>query len=269
MSLQAVHALERLGDFVLDLAARLQDSDWDRASACQGWTVHDVLIHLTATLRETVDPGSLPSPVSGDIEATNDRQVEHFRSETPAQTVETYRSLLPVALSNLRQMQTPATRDFLVDFDNAGKYPAHLVADSLVFDHYCHLRHDLVEPRGPLDLPQLPPIKEFIEPSIAWLLAGLPQMSPPTLAEQLTAPVRIFLSGDGGGTWILRKSPSGAVTAEPTDKHEAAAATIISDADAFILWGTGRVGATETATLLAIRGNRELGRRVQQHIHVY
>lgn len=269
MSAQAVDALQRLGDFVLNLAPRLDAGAWNHPSACPGWSIHDVMIHLTATLREVVDPDSLPAPVGGDIEATNDKHVAHFRAETPSQTIEAYRTLLPAAMTELRNMQAPAARDTLVDFDNAGKYPAHLVADSLVFDHYCHLRHDMIEPRGPLDLPQLPPAKDFLEPSMAWLMAGLPQMSPRTLADQLTQPVRLFLSGEGGSSWILRKTTNGTVTAEQTDKHNTAAATIITDADAFILWGTGRVSPAEAATLLAIRGNRDLGRRVQQHIHVY
>lgn len=269
MTAQAVQALERLGEVVLGLPSRLGAGDWNRPSACRGWSVHDVLIHLTATLREVVDPDSLPSPVSGDIEATNDRHVEHFRGYTPGQTMGTYAELLPVALAGLQQMQTPANRDLQVDFDNAGKYPAHLVADSLVFDHYCHLRHDLIEPRGPLDLPQLPAAREYLEPSITWLMAGLPQMSPATLADQLTEPVRLFLSGEGGSSWTLRSNGSGQVVAEPSTRHDAAVATIITDADAFILWGTGRVDSAEAASMLAIRGKRELGRRVQQHIHVY
>ncbi|SDW90683.1 TIGR03083 family protein [Arthrobacter sp. cf158] len=269
MSTQAIPALERLGSFALEMAARLKNEHWSLPSACPGWSVHDVFIHLTSTLREVVEPESLPSPVSGDLEATNDKHVEHFRAQSPQQTVMDYKALLPLALPALRHMQTPAARDLLVDFDNAGKYPAHLIADSLVFDHYCHLRHDLIEPRGPLEIPQIAPLREFLEPSIKWLMAGLPQMSPSTLASQLAEPVRLFLSGEGGSSWILRRSADGAVSAEHTDKHETAAATIISDADAFILWATGRVGLPEAANLLAIRGNRELGRRVQQHIHVY
>jgi uncharacterized protein (TIGR03083 family) len=267
MTVPAVTALERLGDHVLGLLDRLDPEDWDRPSACQGWSVHDVIIHLTTTLREVVDPFSLPGAVNGDIEATNDRYVDHFRGCMPEQTLEMYRRLLPLALTELRQMQTPGSADILVDFDNAGKYPAHLVADSLVFDHYCHLRHDLSEPRGPLERALLP-AKEFVEPSIAWLMAGLPQMSPASLADVLDAPVRIFLSGSGGSSWVLGRTPDGNVTAERGEERNVAA-TIISDADAFILWGTRRLSPAEAAPLLAIRGDRALGRRVQQNIHVY
>lgn len=268
MTETAVTAFERLSDYVLALAERISPEDWNKPSACPGWSVHDVIIHLTATLREVTEPNTLPPGVSGDIEATNDRHVEHFRNQTPAQTMENYRRLLPAALSDLRQMQAPASRDIPIDFDNAGKYPAHLVADSLVFDHYCHLRHDLSEPRGPLENAVIPAIREFLEPSITWLMAGLPQMSPEALATVLNEPVRIFLSGAGGSSWVLTRTHDGHVKAVQGDDRKVAA-TIITDADAFILWGTRRVTPAEAAPLLAVRGNRALGRLVQQHIHVY
>ncbi|MFB9857194.1 maleylpyruvate isomerase family mycothiol-dependent enzyme [Paenarthrobacter aurescens] len=264
----AVHALERLSEYVLALVERISPEDWNKPSACPGWSVHDVIIHLTATLREVAEPDTLPPGVSGDIEATNERQVEHFRIQPPAQTMENYRRLLPAALRELRQMQAPARRDILIDFDNAGKYPAHLVADSLVFDHYCHLRHDLSEPRGPLENAVIPATREFLEPSLNWLMAGLPQMSPDALAAVLNEPVRIFLSGPGGSSWVLSRNHDGHVKTERADDMKVAA-TIITDADAFILWGTHRISPTEAASLLAVRGNRALGRLVQQHIHVY
>lgn len=268
MTATAVHALERLSDYVLGLADKISPEGWDKPSACPGWSVHDVIIHLTATLREVAEPLTLPPGVNGDIEATNDRHVEHFRNQTPAQTMENYRRLLPAALSELRKMQAPSDRDVLIDFDNAGKYPAHLVADSLVFDHYCHLRHDLSEPRGPLENAVIPATREFLEPSITWLMAGLPQMSPESLAAVLREPVRIFLSGAGGSSWVLSRTIDGHVRAERSDDKKVAA-TIITDADAFILWGTHRVTPAGAAPLLAVRGDRALGRLVQQHIHVY
>lgn len=268
MTVSAVRALERLGAYVLDLPSRLHEVDWEKPTGCPGWSVHDVLIHLTNTLREVVDPNSLPAGVPGDIEATNNRHVEHFRGCTPGQTLEVYRRLLPLALVELEGMQSVHSSDVLVDFDNAGKFPAHLVADSLVFDHYCHIRHDLSEPRGLLENVSLPATREFLEPSIAWLMAGLPQMSPPELSGALTAPVRLFLSGNGGSSWVLSRSADGSIRNERGEDGKVAA-TIITDADAFILWATKRTTGSDAVPLFAIRGDRQLGRTVQQNIHVY
>ena len=48
-------------------------------------------------------------------------------------------------------MQIEPAASEIVAFNDARTYPTHLLADSLVFDHHCHLRHELGG-RGPLDL---------------------------------------------------------------------------------------------------------------------
>jgi uncharacterized protein (TIGR03083 family) len=268
MTTTAVSCLEGLSHQVLALGEHLSDEDWDRPSACPGWSVHDVVIHLMATLYEVVEPEVLAEPVLGDIEASNDRQVEHFRRRGPEQTLADYARLLPAALSALEQMQHPDERDAVVDFDNAGRYPAHLVADSLVFDHYCHLRHDLAEPRGPLGALDAHVSAEALQSSLNWLLAGLPQMSPPILHEALTEPVRLRLCGPAGGAWVLRQDGPFTVTVADDDTSPVGA-TILSDTDSFLLWGTHRLTPTTVDHPVTIRGCSQLGRRVLDAIHVY
>jgi uncharacterized protein (TIGR03083 family) len=46
--LQAVEA-ERLG--LADLLDGLDPGEWERQSLCDGWTVHDVVAHLTLAMR--------------------------------------------------------------------------------------------------------------------------------------------------------------------------------------------------------------------------
>lgn len=52
MTRSGVEAPPDLTEAVTDLAARLTADQWMAPSACPGWTVHDVFIHMTCTLRE-------------------------------------------------------------------------------------------------------------------------------------------------------------------------------------------------------------------------
>ena len=39
--------------------------------------MHDVVVHLTCTLREIVDPAGLPGPIPGTVERTNAAALTH------------------------------------------------------------------------------------------------------------------------------------------------------------------------------------------------
>ena len=127
-----------------------------------------------------------------------------FRDRPPWQTLEDYPELVEPALANLQGTQAEPVASEIVDFDDAGRYPTHLVADSLVFDHHFHLRHDLGG-RGPLKL-DIVADEAVTSSNLAWLIAGLPQMSPPRLVAALYAPVERELIGAGGGTWTLQRA---------------------------------------------------------------
>jgi len=79
MTRSGVGALPELTAAATDLAARLTTDQWRTPSACPGWTVHDVFIHMTCTLREVVEPDTLPPSVPGNIERSNDAAVAALR----------------------------------------------------------------------------------------------------------------------------------------------------------------------------------------------
>ncbi|MBA2946755.1 maleylpyruvate isomerase N-terminal domain-containing protein [Streptomyces himalayensis] len=266
MTFRGIAALESLSQSVLGLENMVDDAAWARPSACPGWTNHDVLIHLVCTLREIVEPETLPAPFPGSVERTNDVAVAAYRSERLGQTFDTYRRLVKPAMAALGTMQQQPAASEVVDFDDAGSYPAHLVADSLVFDHYCHLRHDLAAPRGTVASLTIGADEAVMSASLAWLLAGLPQMSPRRLSSALTRPVVLFLDGPGGGHWTLVPSGDGRrITVEPGGLSTAGA-RIRATADSFHLWGTHRQSWHEAD--LDISGDRELARNVLDALHV-
>ena len=60
--------------------------------------------------------------------------------------------------------------EVVVPLGNLGSHPLHLLANALVFDHYCHLRHDMLGPNGPVDRPDFPIDELRIAPILDWML---------------------------------------------------------------------------------------------------
>ncbi|MDX2600312.1 maleylpyruvate isomerase family mycothiol-dependent enzyme [Streptomyces caniscabiei] len=267
MTSRGVTAFEHLSRTVLGLEGTIDDSGWAQPSACPGWSNHDVLIHLVCTLREVVEPESLPASFPGSIERSNDVAVAAFRGEKPAQTLESYRRLLGPALDALTGMQEELAASEEVDFDDAGRYPAHLIADSLAFDHYCHLRHDLAAPRGTVEGLMVTGDETVISASLTWLLAGLPQMSPRRLAVALIRPVALSLSGPGGGAWTLAPTSGGHRITVERGVSPAVETRISASADSFHLWGTHRESWRDAG--LDISGDEGLAADVLDALHVF
>jgi hypothetical protein len=112
----------------------------------------------------------------------------------------------------------------------------HQLADAYAFDHYCHLRVDLLAPNGPIER-ELPPADDaLVGPAVGWMLAGIPQMQP-GLERHLTGRIRLVLTGPGGGTWDMSRDGDAIVVGEPSGDADA---TVTSDAHDFVLWGTVR-----------------------------
>ena len=258
----AVPVLTRLSEHLL--AARDRTStDWSLPSACRGWSNGDVLIHLACTLRELSAPETLPAPVQDDIEATNEVQVAAFRGATIESAFADYAAQLPPALA---QLQAPELSAETLSLENAGVYPVHLAAESLVFDHFCHLRHDLT--MGPDALAPLSDdlCAEALHWAVRWLIAGLPQMSPPALADVITGPVALKLTGPGGGAWTIYPAPGGARRVAVATGVDAS--TIVGcSGDDFMRWGTKRQPWRKAG--VRVRGDEALAEAVLDHIHVF
>src|SRR5436853_101992 len=68
--------------------------------------------------------------------------------------------------------------DDTIALGDLGTHPLHLVANAFAFDHYSHLRVDLLAPGGPLERPAPPVTGDQLAAVADWILAGIPQMSP-------------------------------------------------------------------------------------------
>lgn len=246
MTTAAVAALGADHQALSGLAATFTDDEWTAPSACEGWAVRDVVGHMTQLFREVVDPGSLPpADPSGLTERTQDRRVEALRNVPVAQVLDDYRSLGEQAITALAGLQGNETP---MDFGDLGTHPLHLIANAFSFDHYTHIRADLLAPNGPLDRPVPPADERHLSATADWIIAGIPQMSP----ASVSSPVELVLTGPGGRT--ARLGPGG----EPV-------ATVTSSIADLVLWSTRRRSWRE----LDVTVDSDAGARFCDSVHVF
>ena len=263
MTAKGVDALRADREEVLALAKGLGPEEWAAPSACAGWRVQDVIAHLANTFRAVVDPGALAPGVPGDLEATQSAQAEAHREWRPDQVLADYVEVSERGLGALATLQGPPPVESMIPIEDAGMYPLHLVANALAFDHFCHLRNDILQPRGPIVRPAAPVDAVRMGATLEWLLAGLPQMSR-GLAEVVTDPIGLVLTGPGGGSWTIAPGPGDEIRIE----HSTTSGTMVrSPAPEFILWGTAR--QPWRASDVELIGDSDYAATVLDEIHLF
>ena len=265
MSERGVDALRADQDEVLTVAKSLSADEWAAPSGCSGWRVQDVIAHLACTFRTVAAPGTLPPGVAGDLEATQEAGVAERKDWTPEQVLAEYEELAPQAIEALSGLQAPGIGDNVIPIENAGQFPLHMVANALAFDHYCHLRNDVLQPRGPVDRPAPPHDDLRLGATLEWLLAGLPQMPGPAIVDAVDAPIVLDLTGPAAGTWTVRPGDG---TVEVADGAAGdAVATVRSSTPDFVLWSTLRRPWREAD--VEIEGDRERAERFLDAVHLF
>jgi uncharacterized protein (TIGR03083 family) len=262
MTARGVESLKADHQEVLAIAKSLSDDEWLAPSGCEGWRTKDVVAHLACTFRTVAEPGTLPPGVAGDLEGTQEVGVAERKDWDSARVLAEYEDLGAKAIEALAGLQTPGVAETVIPLEDAGHYPLHLVANALAFDHYCHLRNDILQPRGSVDRPAPPHDDLRLGATMEWLLAGLPQMPGQAIIDAVTAPVLLELTGPGGGTWTIRPGVE-VVDGDAGD----AAATITSSAQDFVVWSTLRASWRESN--VTIDGDKDLAERVLDAIHLF
>lgn len=256
MTRAAIDALRTERVLLLDVLHSLTDAEWEAPSACAGWRVHDLVAHQASSLRMVVDPASIPAGGGEDFEADAELPVSARRPWSHADVLGEYEEYSTPAIEALAGAQDPPAAEMIIPLANLGSHPLHLLADALAFDHYCHLRDDLLAPRGPLDRP--PPTDDSaLVPTMTWFWAAYPQQGASALAF-LERPIAFRLTGTGGGEWTLSRVSDGALAVASAITH-GTAATVTSSTDALVLWGTKRA---DWRDLVVIDGDVEYASRV-------
>jgi hypothetical protein len=167
---------------------------------------------------------------------------------TPAQLIAEYDANVGGWMGAMAALQEEPGASTLAPLADLGTYPMHLMANAFAFDHYCHLRIDLLHPSGPLTV-SLPPVSDDqLRPGVEWMLAGLPQMQPREL-EILTRPLVLVLTGPGGGEWTLHPAGADGLITIAAGADPGAGATVTSSAHDFVSWGTCRSSWRQACTV--------------------
>jgi uncharacterized protein (TIGR03083 family) len=246
MSREGLASAARSVDEVKQVVTTLTDEEWSMPSGCQGWTVKDLVAHMSSNFKEVVEPSPPPpEPINLPAERVMDLLVEPRKDWSNAQVCDEYLKYCDGAVGVLTALQDEPLASTVIPLADLGNYPMHQLADAFAFDHYCHLRIDLLQPTGPIARGLPGADDALVAPAVGWMLTGLPQMQP-GLHEALAGDIRLVLTGTGGGSWRIAREGDGiAVTADdgPAD------ATVTSTAHDFVLWGTKRTPWRDSCTI--------------------
>lgn len=234
MSRAAVDALRAEHQRALELFESLTPDEWQAASGCAGWRVHDVAQHMASTFHVIADPSTIDGGSSDDAESNAEVPVRARMDWTADQVLAEYREWADKGIAALAGMQEAPLAEMVIPLGNLGSHPMHVLANAIVFDHYCHLRHDIgtaidraaALPRDPASL----------SATVEWMLAGLPQMCAGALAE-CTQGVNLEFTDLGGESYRIETGSPGWTVSVGSDPSLPTATTTAHD---FISWGTKR-----------------------------
>jgi uncharacterized protein (TIGR03083 family) len=234
MTAAAIVALRAEHERALELFGSLDESEWQAPSGCAGWRVQDVAQHMASTFHLIADPSTIDGGTSHDAEENAEVPVQARRDWSVDEVMTEYREWSEKGIAALAALQEPPLADAVVPLGNLGTHPMHILANAIVFDHYCHLRHDIgaAVPRAAA----LPRDDDALAATLEWMLGGLPQMCADALAA-CTQPVNLAFDG-AHGTYVLRPSAGGGwEVAAGVDPSMPTAATTAHDS---VAWGTKR-----------------------------
>lgn len=273
MTRAAVAGLQATHSDLRAVLHALSPSDWALPSACAGWRVHDVVAHVTSNFKEMVEPtpaasgpDTEPVPVMG-AEEVMEMLVAPRKGWTAEQLLAEYDRYVDAAFAALSAMQDEPLASTPLDVADLGTYPMHLLANAYCFDHYCHLRHDLLGPGGPLaDAIAIADADADarLRPGIEWMWAGLPQMCHGAM-RVVGRPFTVVLTGAGGGTWTLHPASPDTGGLIRIAEGGGAAATATSTAHDFVSWATGRSAWRDACVLC---GDTDYAARVLDAIKI-
>ena len=238
MSTLGVEGLRAEREALLTIARSLSDDEWKAPSDCAGWAVRDVVAHMASVLHGVADPSVMPDLAAG-TENAMEVPVAERRAWPIADVLAEYETYSGQVADLGASVQEPPMADTMLPMNDLGTHPMAILPCTFLFDAYCHLRNDILQPNGPIDRPEPPRDEKRVAPTIEWMLAGLPWMCAAKLAF-VDRPVNLTLTGVGGGTWAI--GPGGDDGRVLIDEGAAptAVATVTSDSHDFVIWGTQR-----------------------------
>jgi|SoiMethySBSTD1v2_1073268.scaffolds.fasta_scaffold418023_2 uncharacterized protein (TIGR03083 family) len=260
----AIAALAEEWDALFALAADLAPDDWDRPTACPGWTVKDNLSHVLGTEamllgRPTpdVDISHRDADLRNDIARFNEHWVEAYRSRPPAELVADLRAIVAERRAQLDGMDQAAFD--AESFTPAGPDTYGRFMRIRVMDTWFH-EQDIREAAGrPGHLEGLAPATALGEvASVLGYVVGKKAAAPAGSGVRfvLTGPLAATVDVEVGD----RARVVEALAGEPT-------VTLTVPGDRFLRMCGGRLpDAAGAVDEVAIEGDRDLGGSVVRNL---
>lgn len=241
MSQLGVEGLRAERDATLEILKSLDDAEWNAPSDCEGWAVRDVIAHMGAILHGVADPAHMVD-ISGGAEAAMEKPVAERRAWPIADVLAEYETYSGQVADATATFQDPPLSETMLPMADLGTHPMEIMSNMFLFDVYCHLRNDILQPNGPIDRPEPPRDEKRLRPTAEWMLAGMPWMCADALRGVVDRPIVLELTGTGGGTWTIAPADAESEGRVVVSEGAAgdAAATITSTAHDFVIWGTRR-----------------------------
>ncbi|MBF5002433.1 maleylpyruvate isomerase N-terminal domain-containing protein [Nocardia sp. BSTN01] len=245
---------------VIEFCGELNEEQWAAPSAAAGWSVAEVVIHMTTGVRALLTPSAAAIVATRDVERLNEQLVDEKRSHTTRHVLPEFDTWSRRGLRALTLFTAAGIRRIQLPIGELGWYRLDLIPAMLLFDWHTHLRHDIAPA---LDLPPPPTDALRMNAILTWLTVLLEHSHREALSW-LDAPVALTFTGPGGGTW--RIEPRGGRLRVRPGRAAGAAAHIAALALEFPQWGTRRL--PWRAGAVAITGDAELGARVLDSINL-
>jgi uncharacterized protein (TIGR03083 family) len=232
MSEIAMAALQSEVDRALALFGSLTADEWQLPSGCAGWRVQDVACHMASVFHTIADPATIESGEGDDAEQSAEVPVQARKGWSTEQVMAEYVEWSAKGLGALGALQDEPMRDVVVPLGNLGSHPLHILANAIVFDHYCHLRHDIGHALA--GAAALPRDAAALAATREWMLAGLPQMCAEALSTCTQGMNLRFSDADEsyilrpGTPWIVEAGSDAGLPTATTTSHD------------FVSWATKR-----------------------------
>ena len=236
MGLDRMAAVREEQQALLAFCRTLSPDEWAAPSRCEGWSIQDVLAHMSAIAHGVLTPWMVKFMTTKSVERNNDADVETRRSWPPEQVVAEYEKWSGRMAKVLALGQRAPLSKAPFKVGELGVYPMALVASAAVFDTHIHLRHDMAPAVGR----EVPAASAGTVAVVnEWVLHGIPKMCRAALTF-LDRPLTITLDGPGGRSWAVVPQPNGRPAQIQPAPVTGSVAEIRANSREFALWATQR-----------------------------
>jgi uncharacterized protein (TIGR03083 family) len=251
---------------LLELLSSLAAEQWQTPTVCPGWSVKDVALHLLGDdigLLSRRRDGFAPADASG--EPGGFQELVAFLDRLNQTWVEAARRISPRLLCELLALTGEATWRHLASLDplavegrvswvGPDPVPNWLDVAREYTERWTHQQQIR-------DAVGVPGLKEpaFMAPVLATFVHALPRAFAGAPAPAGTT-VEVAVGGQGGGCWVLTRTPGGWQLAAGTAAEPVARAALDAET-AWRMWTKG-IGPAAAEAGVSISGDHALGRRV-------